>query len=70
MTLIDLLIAFIILCVILAAVHILLGFIEIDARLKQLVWLVIFVIILIIILSWVSGGGLDTIDLNGRDRVR
>ena len=56
MDLISLLIAIIILAVILYAVSILLNMIEIPPPMKQLVWLVIFVVILIIVLSWFSGG--------------
>ena len=56
MDLISLLIAIIILAVILYAVSILLNMIEIPPSMKQLVWLVIFVVILIIVLSWFSGG--------------
>jgi len=69
MTLIGLLIAFIVICVILYGVSILLSFVEIDARLKQLVWLIIFVVIVIIILSAVQGGGLDSFSLGGNQRA-
>ncbi len=55
MTLIGLLIAILVVCVILYAVHIALSFIEVDPRLKQLIWLVIFVVIVILILSWLNG---------------
>ncbi len=55
MTLIGLLIAIIVICVILYAVHIALSFIEVDARLKQLIWLVIFVLVIILLLSYLNG---------------
>ncbi len=55
MTLIGLLIAIIVVCVILYAVNIALSFVEVDPRLKQLIWLVIFVLIVILILSWLNG---------------
>ncbi len=70
MTLIGLLIAIIIICVLLYAVKIVLDMIEVPPTLKQLVWLVIFVVILIIILSWISGGGLDTINFGTNQKVR
>lgn len=65
--LIELLIGIIVLCVVIYALSILLNMIDIPPAMKQLVWLIIFVVVLIIILSWVSGGGLDTVSL-GRDR--
>ncbi len=69
MTLIGLLIAIIVVCVILYAVNIALSFVEIDPRLKQLVWLVIFVLIIILIFSWLTGG--LTLDLGTTNqRVR
>lgn len=67
MDLIGLLIAIIILCVVIYAISLLLNMIEIPAVMKQLVWLIIFVVVLIIILSWVTGGGLDTISLGRKN---
>ncbi len=70
MTLIGLLIAIIVIAVVLYGVSILLSMIEIDARLKQLVWLVIFVVILILILGWITGNGSIDLGLNQNQRVR
>ena len=71
MTLIGLLIAIIVVCVILYAVNIALSFVEVDPRLKQLIWLVIFVVIIILVFSWLTGGldvGLGGVNQNQKLR--
>ncbi len=60
----TLLITIIILCVVIYAVKILLDFLELDPRLRQLVMLIVFVVALIFIVSVLKGGGSLPFTLN------